>query len=228
MTKEVIKATKLVNVYNSANNSLKEINIPTEVNNRAELVKYLSEHNIDYSSTTMMIAETDLVLATDNSVIPNEDFTLVLTPKNVKSGLDIPNASYKEMKEFIKKEVQENKEKVKQHFGNYTQLSTDRMRQLLLSYTHTEIISSVSKPTIIEEKSISSNSIIDKAKALANKFIEDINNLFGQERKEVKQQTQAVIPLRTPEQIAKEKEEEEREEKRRNLQNKYGDVKLDI
>lgn len=207
-TKELVKTTKLVNVYNSANNDIKEITIPSEVSTRQDLVKYLKEHNINHDGNTMMIAETDLVLATDNSVIPTDDFTLVLTPKKVKSGLDVPSASYKEMKEFIKTEAGKNADKVREHFGNYTQLSTDNMRKLLLSYTKTSAVSTSStKPA--------GGSIIDKVKALANKFIEDVTKLVGGDTK-VKVE------------VEKEEEDRKKEEKRKALQNKYGDIKLDI
>lgn len=200
MTKDLIKATKLVNVYNSINNSLKEINIPKEVSNRKELVSYLDEYNIDHDNTTMMIAETDLVLALESSIIPDDDFTLVLTSKKVKSGLDIPGASYAEMKEFIKQEVQKDREKVRQHFGNYTQLSTDRMRQLLSSYPSSNI-------------NTNNISIVDGFKLLLNEFIKNIDNLIEKTIIETK---------------INNKENSTTETKLEALKNKYGNKILDI
>lgn len=203
MTKDLIKATKLVNVYNSINNSLTEINIPKEISNRKELVSYLDKYNIDHDNTTMMIAETDLVLALESSIIPDDDFTLVLTSKKVKSGLDFTNASYKEMKEFIKKETQKDKDKVRQYFGNYTQLSTNKMRQLLSSYPSSNI-------------NTNNISIVDGFKLLLNEFIKNIDNLIEKTIIETK--------------VGNEEDKKNSLEKTKleALKNKYGDKILDI
>lgn len=205
MNKE-LKTKKLVTVYNSANNSLVEISIPTEVTKREELENYLEKENISFLNTTMLIAESDLVLATKNSSIPDDDFTLVLTPKKVKSGsdLDLLNASYAEMKSFIKEETQKNKEKVREHFGNYTQLSKEKMRELLTSY-----IANIT-PVVSHICPESNNSIIVKIRKLLSKFIDEIDEIISFSQSDKKEQNKI------------------KEEKLNKLKEKYAEIKLDI
>lgn len=183
-------ATKLVNVYNSANNSLDEIKIPKDISNREELTNYLKEYNINFLNTNMMIAETDLVLATNNSIIPDDDFTLILTPKKVKSGsIDIDTASHKEMREYIKQEVQKDKHKIMSFFGNYTQLSTIKMRELLKSYIKVNTITKSNSNKIIKNTSKSVSPIFKDIEKIISSFNKNINSLLNKYQKEKEKKT---------------------------------------
>lgn len=139
-TKNLVQTTKTVAVYNSANNSLVEIEIPETVTTRNQLEKYLDQNNIVHTNTTMIIGETTTGLVSPDSALPEGNFTLMLSPKKVKSGVHgFKNASFSEMRNFIKEEVSKNAEKVKQHFGNYTQLSTEALRSKIATYFPSKI-----------------------------------------------------------------------------------------
>jgi len=104
------------------------------------------------------------VLELDETPLPNEDFTLYLTPKKVKSGVDLP---YKECRAFIKSAcndgTKEQNAAAKAHFGNYTHMRPAEMNKLIATWqgsestttTVTEVIEKVVEPVkqSIETKS---------------------------------------------------------------------------
>ncbi len=159
-TKEVVQTTKTVAVYNSANNSLVEIQVPSSVSKRSELEQYLTQNSIAHENTTMIIGETTTGLVSPDSSIPEGNFTLMLSPKKVKSGVHgYKNASFSEMRNFIKEEVRKNAQKVKVHFGNYTQLSTEALRAKITSYFPSKIkVAAPMQKTVVSKKATVSKS----------------------------------------------------------------------
>ncbi len=152
-TKTVAQDTKTVAVYNSANNSLVEITIPSTVSTRSQLETHLDKNDISHSNTTMIIGETTTGLVSPDSLIPEGNFTLMLSPKKVKSGVTgFKTASYAEMKQYIRQQASRNVDKVRQHFGNYTQLSTDRMRSLIASFAPSKMKVSVPQKSVVSKK----------------------------------------------------------------------------
>lgn len=116
---------KTITVYNSANSELKEIK--TNATTRSEVEKALKENDIAFNNMSFIVAETENSLVTPQSVVPEGDFTLMLSPKKVKSG------GYKELKEYIKSQ-RENNEKAREFFGNYTQKTTPELESLVVKW----------------------------------------------------------------------------------------------
>jgi hypothetical protein len=102
-----------------------------------QLKEDLLKEGVDTQGLKSIIGETQLSLESSKAVLPDYDFVLFLSPVKVKSGscegcgtVDPETMGYKECKSFIKDAIAESTE-AKEHFGNYTIMSTTQMRALI-------------------------------------------------------------------------------------------------
>jgi hypothetical protein len=108
----------------------KRSTVETTVQTWGELKQVLSAEGIETSGMKSIIGETQLSLESSKAVLPDYDFVLFLSPVKVKSGcIDPESMSYKECKTFIKEVIDD--EGAKEHFGNYTIMSTSQLRSLI-------------------------------------------------------------------------------------------------
>lgn len=120
--------------------------VVTEANTWGELKKDLLKEGIETTGFKAIVGENQVTLESSAASLPKgltpagevtKDFTLFLNPIKVKSGMggviDPETMSYLECRSFIK-EVYNSSEESKKHFGNYTNLSTDKMRILIKSW----------------------------------------------------------------------------------------------
>lgn len=120
--------------------------VTTEANTWGELKKDLLNEGIETNNMKAIVGENQTTLESSAAVLPKgltasgevtKDFTLFLTPIKVKSGsgdvIDPETMSYQECKAFIK-EVYNSSDEAKEHFGNYTIMSTNQMRSLIESW----------------------------------------------------------------------------------------------
>lgn len=108
-----------------------------------QLKEELQSQGFDLSNTRVTEGNTQLDLVNDDAVLPiniqkrgqiTNDLIIVMTPNaRPKSGsIDVQNASYAELRAEVKALYHgEQSEEARDHFGNYTQLKTDVMRDLL-------------------------------------------------------------------------------------------------
>lgn len=120
--------------------------VTTEANTWGELKKDLLNEGIETNNMKAIVGENQTTLESSAAVLPKgltasgevtKDFTLFLTPIKVKSGsgdvIAPETMSYQECKAFIK-EVYNSSDEAKEHFGNYTIMSTNQMRSLIESW----------------------------------------------------------------------------------------------
>ena len=96
-----------------------------------ELKSLLREDGIETDNMKAIIGENQVTLESTKAILPADfDFTLFLTPIKVKNGsvVDVNSMTYKECRDFIKSNGGSDK------FGNYTQLSTDKMRTAIKGF----------------------------------------------------------------------------------------------
>lgn len=115
----------------------KKSTVETTSQTWGELKTVLSAEGIETSGMKCIIGETQLSLESSKAVLPDYDFVLFLSPVKVKSGACegcgtiVPeDMSYVECKKFIKGAIAEDAV-AKEHFGNYTIMSTSQMRSLI-------------------------------------------------------------------------------------------------
>ena len=108
-----------------------------------QLKEELQSQGFDLSNTRVTEGNTQLDLVNDDAVLPvniqkrgqlTNDLIIVMTPNaRPKSGsIDVQNASYAELKAEVKALYHgEQSEEARAHFGNYTQMKTAVMRDLL-------------------------------------------------------------------------------------------------
>ncbi len=115
----------------------------TNATTYGQLKEELQSQGFDLSNTRVTEGNTQLDLVNDDAVLPvniqkrgqvTNDLIIVMTPNaRPKSGsIDVQNASYAELRAEVKALYHgEQSEEARDHFGNYTQLKTDVMRDLL-------------------------------------------------------------------------------------------------
>lgn len=115
----------------------------TNATTYGQLKEELQSQGFDLSNTRVTEGNTQLDLVNDDAVLPiniqkrgqiTNDLIIVMTPNaRPKSGsIDVQNASYAELRAEVKALYHgEQSEEARAHFGNYTQMKTDVMRDLL-------------------------------------------------------------------------------------------------
>lgn len=115
----------------------------TNATTYGQLKEELQSQGFDLSNTRVTEGNTQLDLVNDNAVLPiniqkrgqiTNDLIIVMTPNaRPKSGsIDVQNASYAELRAEVKALYHgDQSEEARSHFGNYTQLKTADMRDLL-------------------------------------------------------------------------------------------------
>lgn len=115
----------------------------TNATTYGQLKEELLSQGFDLSNTRVTEGNTQLDLVNDDAILPvniqkrgqvTNDLIIVMTPNaRPKSGsIDVQNASYAELKAEVKALCHgEQSEEARAHFGNYTQMKTAVMRDLL-------------------------------------------------------------------------------------------------
>lgn len=129
----------------------KKSQIESNAQTWGQLKEDLLREGIDTQGLKSIIGETQLSLESNKAVLPDYDFVLFLSPVKVKSGCDInpETMSYKECKEYIKNEVA-NYGEAKEHFGNYTIMSTTQMRSLIETWVDDNEEIDAEEATVVE------------------------------------------------------------------------------
>lgn len=171
--------------------------VETEANTWGELKQVLTSEGVEVDNMKAIVGENQTTLESSAAVLPKglttagevtKDFTLFLTPVKVKSGsinvIDPETMSYKECKDFIKKEFA-NSDEAKEHFGNYTIMSTSQMRSLIESWLDNNAVETSSEldtvglidvcignlyalRTRVEAGEISKEEVVDEVEVLNN------------------------------------------------------------
>lgn len=154
-----------------------------------QLKAELTRKGFSLSDVRVTEGNTQIDLVNDDALLPTNisrrgqltnDLVIIMTPQTkIKSGfVDPETASYKSMKAEIK-ELFSRYDSAKNHFGNYTQMSTANMRTYLASwYAKTSwYIKSDSKKVVKE----SPKTISESSKKEENKFKKVQENLEKKE-----------------------------------------------
>jgi hypothetical protein len=134
---ELVKTKRQVLLYSTVGKQ--KVLVETDAKTWGELIPtVLDKYGIsDIAKFKCVIGDTKLTLESREAVLPDKDFALFILPKKTKAGIDIDNAPYRELKAEIKSILNENPD-MKEFFSyngrNWTQLSTDKMRELLKEY----------------------------------------------------------------------------------------------
>lgn len=134
-----------------------------------ELKSQLNDMDIKTSGMRAIIGETQVTLESSKAVLPVDfNFTLFLSPMKVKSGANVAELGYKDLKSTIKN-IYHSSEEAEKHFGNYTIMSTDQLREVLEDWydKKSEVLE------ISEETKSSKERILDKLSSILDK-LEDV------------------------------------------------------
>lgn len=127
---------KKVIVFSTVGATGKEIQ--TEALNWGELQKQLDREGVKYEGMKAVDGATKVTFEANDASLPEGDLNLFLFPVKTKSGgVDATNMSYGQIRATIKAAFEADKESANAHFNvdkNYTNKSTDQMRQLLATY----------------------------------------------------------------------------------------------
>lgn len=116
--------------------------VETSATTWKELKPEIQSKGYDLASlhATESVNRTDL--SHQDAKLPEGNFTLFLRPKKTKSGIEGANdMSFRELREEVKKAMESDNAHACEHFNNfvdsknYTQLSTDQLRQAVGAYT---------------------------------------------------------------------------------------------
>jgi len=125
--------TILVTLY--ATRGGKKEKITTSAKTWGELKGEVSSAGFDVKKLHATESITKSNLVNDQALIPQQNFTLFLTPKETKSGSrDASTMAYADVKKAVKADIDANPDHAKAHYGNYTQLSSAKMKELYSSY----------------------------------------------------------------------------------------------
>jgi hypothetical protein len=138
-----------VNVFSTR--GARKNSLETAAQTWGELKSELKSIGVETDGLRAIIGQTQLTLESAKAVLPDYDFVLFLSPIKVKSGCDInpETMSYKECKEYIKNEVT-NYGEAKEHFGNYTIMSTTQMRSLIETWVDGDEEIDAEEATVVE------------------------------------------------------------------------------
>lgn len=105
-----------------------------------DLKRELSANGITHDNMKAVVGESRVTLESDLAQLPTTNFTLFLMPKKTKAGVtatEIDKMDFKQLREEMKKIFAENPS-AKSHFidgsKNWTQLSLDKIKELLKSW----------------------------------------------------------------------------------------------
>lgn len=138
-----------------------------------QLKQELSRQGFSLSDVRVTEGNTQIDLVNDDALLPTNitrrgqitnDLVIIMTPQTkIKSGaVDPETASYKDMKAEIKDIFADN-DAAKEHFGNYTQMSTANMRIYLASWYKKSGKSKPASPT----KEVKEKPVTKAAKVVA-------------------------------------------------------------
>ena len=157
---------RTITVYSTSGRN--GINVITDVQTWGALKTELSTKQIQHDKMKAVIGETKNTLEAPNAVLPEGDFSLFLMPLRTKSGIDVQNMSYKELRSSIKDEITEHGTEASEFFNgggkNYTNKSTDEMKSLLQNWLN----KLTGKPSVSEKKES-----IKKEKLILEKPVEE-------------------------------------------------------
>lgn len=152
----------------------------SELKNKSEMKEYFKK-DLCFREN---INNTDLV--DDNAILPYEDFVLFIYPKKVSLGSyskeDFKKMSFKELRECVKNFGEGIKEFFKNYDKNWTNFSTEELRQALIEYvvnTENETVKEVEKRNAEDILNIASTeedieNVINAADTLAQKLKQKI------------------------------------------------------
>lgn len=108
----------------------------TEATTFGDLKKELSSTDVkfNFSGQRAVVKPGMVDLKEDAATLPTDDFYLFLIPEKQKAGMSVESMGYQELKTAIKEAIENDGQVAKEHFGNYTILSTESLRALLNSY----------------------------------------------------------------------------------------------
>ena len=179
MANEVATTKRKVLVYTTVGNNATEIESDAKL--WSELQTQLGQIGVsNFTKLKCVVGESKVTLESPNAVLPNENFTLFILPKKNKSGANYDSMSYREMKAEVKAIITKNPE-AKSYFKdgskNWTQLSTDKMRNLLKNY-HGDSKAETVKEEVIEETHDINLSELDEFISIVNPdvVIGDLND----------------------------------------------------
>ena len=145
--------SRIVTVYTSNGQNAKSISI--NATDWGTLQGELNENDIPTSGLKAILGEQRTTLESNAAQLPLEDFSLFLMPKKTKSGIDYSTLSFKEKRAEMKKIFAKN-ESAKEYFKdgskNWTQLSSDKITELLTSWHNGEKTSTKKEEKKVEKK----------------------------------------------------------------------------
>lgn len=135
-----MSTSRIITVYSTKGKRMSKVT--TDVGTWGELQPLVRDEGYDLTSLHATESERRSDLNHKDAVLPETAFTLFLRPKKTKSGIDgAEHMGFKQLRAEVKNAMNNNKEHAKEHFSNfvngknYTQLSTDQLREAVAAYT---------------------------------------------------------------------------------------------
>lgn len=169
--------TRVITVFSTKGKQ--KAKIETDVTSWGSLKPLLAEEGYDLNSllATESIGRHDLV--NEDAVLPDGEFTVFLRPAKTKSGADVANMSYKELRAATKSAIETGGDAAKDHFNagkSYTNKSTDDLRELLHDWNASN---STSVGTSTDFSNLTPQEKVDLILQLAQEVSDDSSNNFS-------------------------------------------------
>lgn len=157
---------RIVTVFSTQGANKQKFEIGEEVTSWGQLSTIVgSQYDLNKLIATESVTKHDLV--SSEAILPQSDFKLFLRPKKTKSGLEVSNATFAELRAIVKENRDNDAFMEHLHSGmgkNYTQFTTDELRSQIASWNPGGSDSEMTD----EQK-------IDKIKSLANEITQNGN-----------------------------------------------------
>ena len=140
--------------------------IETSATTWGELQPFLMEEGYDLENllATENIKRRDLLSV--DAILPEGEFTVFLRPQKTKSGADISDMSFSELRQIVRDN--HGNEDFLDHMGNYTRMNTETLRRTLIDwFDNNQASESESECVCEDEGSTTDDQKIDLIKKLA-------------------------------------------------------------
>jgi hypothetical protein len=131
-----------MNVLIKAAGAAKPYQVAFDGGTFGELKEVIAEagHNINFTNTNTVVLSTQVILATDDSLVPQEEnLVLMVVTKKSTAGATYDEMSRNALMQFVKSIKNEQGEQASQHFGNYPTMCTSEVVQLLDEWFENEV-----------------------------------------------------------------------------------------
>lgn len=123
---------RIITFYTTVGNN--NVAIETDATTFGQLKPLMNEKNIKHENMNLIVDVTETAIIGDDSVLPEGEFVIYITPKKTKSGADLTRPEcYSKIKSLLDSGA--NKDHFKRDGKGYSSLSTQVLNDMINSYS---------------------------------------------------------------------------------------------